>query len=156
MAEDKKKKPATKKPAKKVASRKPKASPAKGKLDALGIDALCAMIIDGITMTDAANRLDVSIGTLISWIEGDVERSARAREARVKSARIWDEKATQAIEDASDQFELSKAKELAHHYRWRAAKIAPRDYGDKVQTEVTGADGGPIEQSITVSFVKPK
>lgn len=30
-------------------------------------------------------------------------------------------------------------------YQWRAAKLKPKVYGDKVQTEVTGADGGPIE-----------
>lgn len=130
-----------------------KASPAKNKLDVLGIDALCAMIVDGTTLTDAARKLEVSIGTLISWIEGDIERSARAREARVQSARIWDEKATQEIEAATDQFQLSKAKELAHHYRWRAAKIAPRDYGDKVQTELTGKDGGPVE---TVTSTRPQ
>jgi hypothetical protein len=36
---------------------------------------------------------------------------------------------------ASDAFELAKAKELAHHYRWRASKIAPKLYGDRLQVE---------------------
>jgi hypothetical protein len=29
--------------------------------------------------------------------------------------------------------------------QWRAAKLAPRKYGDKITTELTGKDGGPIE-----------
>lgn len=30
--------------------------------------------------------------------------------------------------------------------KWLLAKLAPKKYGDKVQQEVTGADGGPIQQ----------
>jgi hypothetical protein len=29
--------------------------------------------------------------------------------------------------------------------RWYLSKLAPKRYGDKVTTEVTGADGGPIQ-----------
>jgi hypothetical protein len=28
--------------------------------------------------------------------------------------------------------------------QWRAMKIAPRLYGDRSRTEITGADGGPV------------
>jgi len=94
----------------------------------------------------------VSIGTLISWINGDSERSARVREVRIATARIWDEKAESGIENAGDPFELAKAKELAHHYRWRAAKIAPRDYGERVTQELTGEGGGPIQHAHTVGL----
>ncbi|TXH58050.1 MAG: terminase small subunit protein, partial [Desulfurellales bacterium] len=37
--------------------------------------------------------------------------------------------------------------------KWLASKLAPKKYGDKVLNEVTGANGGAIAQSITVSFV---
>jgi hypothetical protein len=86
----------------------------------------------------------VHISTLIEWSEQDAQRSARMREARQRSARVWDERAEHVITTAGDPFELNKAKELAHHYRWRAKAIAPREYGDKVTQEHTGADGGPI------------
>lgn len=32
----------------------------------------------------------------------------------------------------------------------------PAEFGDKTAMELTGADGGPIDSSITVTFVKPK
>ncbi len=111
------------------------------KCEVFGVDALCAAILGEQTLTAIAQDLDVSIGTLLTWMEANPERSARVREARMRTARLWDEKATKVIEDASDPFELSKAKELAHHYRWRASKIAPRDYGDKVA--IGGADDLP-------------
>jgi hypothetical protein len=130
-------------------------SPAKAKLDALGIDAICDKIVDGKSLTAIAKNADVSIGTLLGWIEDESERSARAKEARALSARIWDDKATEGIEAASDPFELSKAKEMAHHYRWRASKIAPRDYGDKLTQEHTGPNGGPMQVAINYNRWRP-
>lgn len=90
-------------------------------------------------MTAIAGKLGVSFGTLNTWLSAEPERCARAREARIETARLWDEKAEAGIAQAVDAFQLSRAKELAHHYRWRAKAISPRDYGDKQLH--TGADG---------------
>ena len=117
----------------------------KSKIEAIGIDGVCARILDGMSMTAIAEEVGTSSGGLVQWIAADPERSARAREARAEAAKLWDEKATQTIEEARDPFELAKAKELAHHYRWRASKIAPKDYGDKITAEHTGKDGAPIQ-----------
>jgi hypothetical protein len=108
------------------------------------IDLICDMITTGSSLTAVAKEIGIHAATLIRWLEDDPQRSARAREARVRSARIWDEKAERVIAEAPDKFELDRAQALAHHYRWRAKAIAPRDYGDKVQQEHTGAGGGPI------------
>lgn len=166
------KKPAPKKatPAKKpVAANKAagKAAPARAKvqtkkqptiaerIDAFGIEAVCERLANGVTMTAIAEEIGVTVGKLSQWIASDEEHSARAREARIHAARIWDEKALSVIEQALEPFELQRAKELAHHYRWRASKTAPKEYGDKVTQEHTGADGGPIQARIAVEFVKP-
>lgn len=117
------------------------------KVDAIGLDSICASLSDGKTLTAIADEIGVSIGTLLAWLAADAERSARAREARSLSARIWDEKAESEIAGARDPFELSRAKELAHHYRWRAAKTAPKDYGEKIA--IGGADDLPAIQSET-------
>lgn len=39
--------------------------------------------------------------------------------------------------------------------KWLASKMAPKKYGERIQQEVTGADGGPVETSLTVRFVEP-
>jgi len=114
------------------------------KLDVFGIDALVAELIAGNSLTGIAKAQMVGVASLISWIEADAERAALAREARAQSAKIWDEKAEYVLQIAGDPFELAKARELASHYRWRAKAVAPRDYGEKVTNEHTGAGGGPI------------
>ena len=105
---------------------------ASDKLDAFGVDAVCEAIGDAKSMTAIAQEIGVSIGSLLTWIEADTERSARVRESRAVMARYWDEKSEKVLEEAPDEFGLKKAKELSHHYRWRASKIAPRDYGDRM------------------------
>lgn len=106
---------------------------AKLKLNRLGVDGVCEAICSEKSLTQIALEAGVSVPSLLVWIEADPERSARVREARRIMARMWDEKAERLIGEATDEFELKKAKELAHHYRWRAAKIAPKEYGDKVE-----------------------
>lgn len=110
---------------------------AKAKLEALGIDGVCEAIAETGTMTRAAQNVGVSIGRLIEWIEASPERSARAKQLRSYMAAHWDEKAEYVIENATDPLGIAKARELAQHYRWRASKIAPRDYGDRMQVDAS-------------------
>lgn len=125
------------------------------KIDAVGIDQVCEWIVEGESLTAIAKKIGVAVSTLLTWAELDTDRSARVREARTLAARIEDAKALQVIEEASDPFSLSKAKEIAHHRRWRAAKFAPKDYGEKVA--LGGADDLPaIKQSLMVEFVGVK
>ena len=124
------------------------------RIEAFGIEAVCEHLSNGTTMTALAEEIGVTVGKLSQWIASDEEHSARAREARIHAARIWDEKALSVVEQALDLFELQRAKELAHHYRWRASKTAPKEYGDKLTQEHTGANGGAIEVHSTVTLVR--
>lgn len=101
------------------------------------IDELCDAIVNGQSMTAFAEGVGASKSMLSRWIAADEERSACVREARIKSAATFDELALQRIDEAGDPFELSKAKEAAHHLRWRASKISPA-YGDKVDLKHSG------------------
>lgn len=124
------------------------AKSAQDRLEAFGVEQVCALILDGRSMTYAAKQAGVSIGRLVEWIAADPDRSARTREARTQSALVWDERAELQITQARNPFQLARAKELAHHLRWRASKIAPREYGDRMQH--TG--GGPGEAPIVTVF----
>lgn len=125
------------------------------RVESIGIDRIAEMLANGVTLTAIAKEAGVSIGFFLQWIAADDERSARAREARTHAAKLWDEKALDVIEQASDPFELQRARELAQHYRWRASKTAPRDYGEKMTQEVTGANGGALQIASTVTFIRP-
>lgn len=110
----------------------------RSKMEQMGIDGVCDRLKAGKTLTSIAEDMELaSIGTLLDWLSSDPERSARAREARSAAAAMYDEQAQAGIEAALDPFELAKAKEMAQHLRWRASKVNPKDYGDKVQVDAT-------------------
>lgn len=104
-------------------------------IDALGVDALCDRLCAGESQTAIAESLGVGIATLSRWIAADPERSARVREARIAAARTFDEMAESELRSATDPFGLAKARELASHYRWKASKSNPREYGEKIEID---------------------
>ena len=117
------------------------------------MDDVIAEIQAGHTLTAIARKMGVARSKLLVWIEEDDDRSARVREARRRAAWAWDELAEDVIRNAADPLELSRAKELAHHYRWRASKIAPREYGDKV--ELSGSVEMTLAQRLKALDEKP-
>jgi transposase len=112
--------------AKKTAKTSPPPLTGRGKLDALGIDALVETIIEGKLQREICRDIGVAISSMVDWIAEDDERARRVKEARRAAARTYEEQAEQVIRDAADRFELAKAKELAHHYRWRASRRTAR------------------------------
>ena len=122
-----------------------------GRISDYGLDAICEDIRDGLSQRQIATKLKVSSGALTEWMGRDPERFARAREARADTAQHWDEEAERVLKAASDQLEAMKARELAHHYRWRAKVIAPKIYGDKVSVDANLTLEGLVNQSLQIS-----
>lgn len=120
---------------------------ARAAMDAFGLDALCEAIADEQSLTSIARGLGITPGSMLAWVDADPERSARVREARRQMAAIWDERAERLLSEADDEFGLKKAKELAHHYRWRAKAIAPKEYGDRLDHSGTVTWAQLVEQS---------
>ena len=108
------------------------ASPSQDKLNAIGTDAIAERIASGETYRKIAASAKVGLGVLAMWIEANPERSQACTRARETHGQSCEEKAEEVIQDATDQFELAKAKELAIHWRWRAKAVNPK-YRDKVQ-----------------------
>jgi len=108
------------------------------KLDAIGIDAICTFIEDGLSLRAIAETLELADESSVrQWLAADVTRSARARASRSAAAAAYDDQALDGIQRADDPFSLAKAKEAAHHLRWRASKVNPREYGDKLDVTQT-------------------
>lgn len=103
--------------------------------DAMGIEKLCEDLIAGKSQTEIAASIGVSLATLINWIAADPERSAHAREARTASASSFSDLATAEIRAAKNKFQLAKARELASHFRWKASKANPREFGEKIEID---------------------
>lgn len=104
-------------------------------LNAFGLEALCDRLVAGETQTAICKSLGVMRGSLSRWVSLDAERQARVREARIEAAQAFDDLAEAAIKSARGKDGIAKARELAHHYRWRASKANPREYGEKLEIE---------------------
>ena len=124
---------------------KPKRKARREQLDSVGIEAICDRIEAGESLRAIAQTLGMDMAPLWRWLHADKHRSARAREAMQRSALAFDEMAEQVIMDAEDALGLTKARELAQHYRWRAAKRNPAEFSDRVKQIVSGPDDKPLE-----------
>lgn len=118
------------------------AGEAKAKLDALGTEAFLELTLDGATFTDIAKQVGVSRWAILKWLAADEKRYQKAQHARTLSAAAHEELAEADLRKARNEFQLAKARELAHHRRWRASKLDPANYSSR--TELTGARGAPL------------
>lgn len=108
----------------------------------LTIDEVCKMLYEGKTYRAIADHYGVHVSTVGDFI-AKPEHSARAHEALIASADMYAEMAEQVLKEATwkakgQDFDLKKARELAQHYRWMAAKRNPKKYGDKVDVTSGG------------------
>ncbi len=110
---------------------------AEAKLDLFGLEAVCDEILSGNTRSAICKKLGITRASLIRWIALDSERQARVREAHIDAAQAYDEMAEEALKSARGKDALARARDLAHHYRWRASKANPREYGEKLQVDQT-------------------
>lgn len=173
------KKPATttKKPVAKSAAGSARVEPVKKKVGAPSIytpelaAAVCELIAEGKTLREiAATDGMPSVNTIMRWLgEGGIpefgNQYARAREAQAdKMAEEILAIADDGLNDTyvdddgkprTDQDVIARSRLRVDARKWLASKMAPKKYGDKVENVHTGANGGPIETSLKVTFVAP-
>jgi hypothetical protein len=98
-------------------------------------DDLIVLIDSGMFLAEIARQWHVDKSDLTNWIASDDQRSARARLARREQAAHWDQMAEAVLASLPDNAPKGaqlRARELASHYRWRASKINPGEYGDRI------------------------
>lgn len=106
---------------------------------------ICDRLIDGESMRSICKSDDMpNRATVLRWMEADpgfAAKCARARELQADA--IFED--LQEIADHGNPEDVQRAKLRVSTMQWRAAKLAPKKYGDKVAMEHTGKDGGPIQ-----------
>lgn len=106
-------------------------------LDALndaGEEEILALFADGNSVGQIARRYGVSRRSVFNWLDaGGEERKQRWEAAKKDAAEAYVEKAEEVLEDMGSTEtpqHMARAKELANHYRWKAAKLDRSTYGD--------------------------
>ena len=132
---------------------------ARNKIEAAGIGWVCSQLEAGIGQRAIATTLGVSTGGLCEWLRATNERSARATEAMIAGAEVYENQAVAVLRETYAKLDCenahphasplaSLAKELAQA-AWRQASVRdPRRYNSS-RTEITGANGGPIVVTAT-------
>jgi hypothetical protein len=111
-----------------------------------------------------------SVATVLKWLREDTEGFlALYTRAKEEQADMIIEDMIDIADDGSNDFMTivkgdleyeSENKEVVNRSRlrvdtrkWIASKLKPKKYGDKTTTELTGADGGPIQHAYDLSKV---
>ena len=115
----------------------------------------------------ACKEIDIGPATVFRWLDECPlfrEKYAKARETQAEKfadeiVAIADEAEVTSVvtPDGVVDFKLDATAVARNRLRvdarkWVASKLLPKKYGDKVQQEVTGANGGPIQTAIRVVF----
>ena len=117
-------------------------------------DEVIEMIRQAKSYEDIQNKFGVHPKYVALFIT-DSEFSARAREAQRLSAETIAEKAEKAIleiDSADTNAKVSRQRELAHHYRWLAAKKNPRVYGES--STLRGDVEAPLHPVVNLTLNK--
>ena len=137
--------------------------------DALG-DSICERLMDGESLKSICSAEDMPHrSTVFRWIVANEtfrDMYARAREEQAETmadeiVSIADEGETKVImgNDGTsmvvfDSTAVARNRLRVDARKWVAAKLKPRKYGDKVQTEISGPNGGPIQHENWLESLK--
>ena len=119
-------------------------------------DRICLRISEGESLRQICKDADMpSRATVFRWLEHDpIFETKRARASALQGDWLFDEMSE--IEDGtlSGKIDPTVARVVLSSKQWRAAKLAPKKYGDKTTVENTGPGGGPI-QSVGITTSDP-
>lgn len=80
--------------------------------------------------------------TVYQWLEAHPDFAQRYARARERAA---DRRVAEIVEIADNAKDAQLAKVQIDARKWQASKFAPKNYGDRVQAELSGADGEPLK-----------
>jgi hypothetical protein len=89
---------------------------------------------EGYTLSAAARFLSLSQRQLKEILQKHVTEQ-QLKEALRIGAEVLVDAASESLRTAIEKEEIDKAKALSQHYRWLAAKLNPRMYGDAIKVD---------------------
>lgn len=117
-------------------------------------DTICERLMEGRSLRSICGDDDMpNRQTVVRWQVQHEDFAAKCARARELQADLMDDMILDVADGCKNETALADRVKISA-YQWRASKLAPKRYGDKVQTEHSGPDGGPIPTQVTVNFVK--
>lgn len=129
-----------------------KQADAQTKLSSFGIDKICELTAECVPQRTIAAQIGVSWATLIKYIDDDSGRTEQYARARESQADKMAEDILQIADDGkndtyidedgntrTDQDVVARSRLRIDARKWLASKMAPKKYGERLQTELSGA-----------------
>jgi transposase-like protein len=111
--------------------------------------AICEKIAGGESLRAICAAHDMPDRTTVRrWLSQNEDFRLQYAHAREEQADFYADEIVD-IADAATDAQLARLQVDAR--KWKASKLAPKKYGDKVSHEHTGEGGGPV--SVAVKFV---
>lgn len=118
------------------------------------VEAICGAIADKSSLAKACGQNGVLPSTFLGWCNADPaidEQYARAREAR---GMAHGDQVDEIVRDVlTGSLDPAAARVAIDGLKWMAARMAPKRLGDKVQQEISGPGGKPIEAVTRIEIV---
>lgn len=109
-------------------------------------DHICEQVMEGRDVTEiCANDPGMpSRATVYRWTVAHPDFAVQCARAREACADLELYRMKQLAESCNEE-NVNSTRVKLNHMQWRVMKIAPRLYGDRLTTQVTGHDGGPLQ-----------
>lgn len=109
-------------------------------------------LIEGLSLVQICRADDMpSRRTVMRWMESNETFGTRCARARVEQADLMDDKILDVADNCTPETAAADRVKLSA-YQWRASKLAPKKYGDRLAHEHAGKDGGPIKTEDASGF----
>lgn len=113
-------------------------------------DEICDRLMDGESLIRICRDENMPHRrTVIRWMEKDPEFATRCARARVEQGDAVAEEITEVLEAVkSGDIPADVGRVVVSGLQWKAAKLAPKVYGDVARHEHSGPDGKDIPVSL--------
>lgn len=117
-------------------------------------------IEDGEPLREICRQIDISYGAWYDWVEVDEALASRFRRARLIGGHAIADRSRRTLrgfgpdQGGDSTGETLRDKAIAEHDLKLLARWFPKDYGERTTTELTGANGGPVDITDTAAAAK--
>lgn len=104
---------------------------------------ICMSIAKGKSVRHICKPEDMpAMSTIFLWLLDNDEFSEQYARAKTIQAMVMEEDIIEIVDGDGD---VQRDKLRAETRKWLMTKLAAKKYGEKIQQEITGKDGGPIK-----------
>ena len=114
-------------------------------------------LADGKSLRQICSSPDMpSRHTVMRWQDQNAEFATKCARAREWQADYMDDLVLETANACTPETAQADRVKISA-YQWRASKLAPKKYGEKIEQTHSGPDGGPIktDNTLTIKFVRP-